>query len=364
MPRDYYDILGVAKDADAKAIKNAFRDLAKKYHPDRNPEPEAEEKFKELAEAYAMLSDPDKRARYDAGGHARVAGYSAEDLYGGIDFADLFRGQGGSFDLGAIFGGFGRPRRTGPPHGADVETLLRVPMEIIARGGKETVRLAHPRACKACSGSGAKAGTSPRVCDGCQGSGRSVKRHSEGATLFQQITVCPTCGGAGRFIDDPCTECSGTGRVTEHESLEVTIPPGIRETTALRIPGRGHPGPQPGGEPGDLLVYVSALPDPRFTRRGADLVQTRTIDVVDAVLGTRIEIPTLDGRASVSIPAGTQHGAVLRLRGKGLPVWGRDDLRGNLYLQLEIRIPTELTKAERKLYQKLRAARPAKTDES
>jgi len=360
--RDYYEVLGVASDADAPAIKDAFRRLALKYHPDRNKSPDAEERFKEIAEAYAVLSDPKKRAEYDARGFAGVAGYSPEDLFGGIDFGDIFGDLG--FDLDFGFGGgglferlFGR-RRAGPVRGQDLQVEMVLPLETIARGGEETVRYARPVSCPRCHGSGAEPGTAPRTCPACGGSGRKVvtrdEQRGEAAIRFQQVMVCPGCGGRGTMIDKPCRECRGEGRVEKDEDLKVSIPAGAEEGMALRIPAHGLPGPDPKGPPGDLYVIVTSAPDARFVRSGADLWRGETLAVADAVLGTALKVPTLDGTVEVTVPPGTQPGEVLRLRGKGLPVFGARG-HGDLNLRIEVKIPERLTAEERALYEKLRA---------
>jgi molecular chaperone DnaJ len=353
--RDYYEVLGVPRDADRKAIKSAFRTLALKYHPDRNKEPDAEERFKEIAEAYAVLSDPKKRAEYDARGHAGVAGFTPEDLFGGIDFGDVFGGFG--FDLGGenLFDRLFR-RRAGPGPGADLEVGLVVPLERVATGGAETVRVSRPGPCPACHGSGLKAGTEPRRCGDCGGTGQRVKRERKGGVTFQQISPCPSCGGRGSVVDQPCPECDGHGRTVREERLSVRIPVGIEDGTALRVPGHGLPGRDPGGPPGDLFVIVQAAHDPRFDRRGANLWRTETVAAVDAVLGTTLTVPTLDGAVSVTVPAGTQPDEVLRLRGKGLPRFAGGG-RGDLYLRLRVRIPEALSAEERELYDRLRGLR-------
>ncbi len=360
--RDYYEVLGVPRDADEKAIKAAFRQLALKFHPDRNKEPGAEERFKEIAQAYAVLSDPKKRADYDARGFAGVAGVSAQDLFAGIDFGDLFRGQG--FDLGFDFGGasffdrfFGRRRRAGRAAGENLEVELVMPLERVLTGGEETVRFTRPEACPICHGSGAAPGTSPRSCAACGGKGKQViEGRREGNVSFQRITTCPSCHGRGTVIDQPCPDCHGLGQVEREEELTVKIPAGAEEGMALRIPGRGYPSQEAGGAPGDLYVILRTAPDARFERRGPDLWRTETIAVVDAVLGVEREIPTLDGPATVRIPAGTQPGTVLRLRSKGVPEFG-GDRRGDLYVVVQVHVPGELSRRERELYQQLRGLR-------
>ncbi|MGB5278661.1 MAG: J domain-containing protein [Gammaproteobacteria bacterium] len=359
--RDYYEVLGVARDADAKAIKDAFRQLAMKYHPDRNKSPEAETRFKEIAEAYAILSDPKKRADYDARGFAGVSGFSAEDLFSGIDFGDIFGDGGFGFDLGGggLFGDlFRRHRRPrGPTKGGDLEVRLVVPLEKINTGGDETVRFNRPVICPSCHGSGAKPGTAPRQCAACNGTGQQVTTRKEskeqGTISFQQITTCPVCHGQGTFIDHPCENCNGSGEINQEDKLKVTIPAGVDEGTALRIPGHGLPSSDPSGPPGDLYVVVRSKPDSRFERHGADLWRVEHIEIPDAVLGTKIQIPTLDGQVEVKIPAGSQPDEVLRLKGKGLPVFGAP-MRGNLNIRLQVHIPEKLSADEKELYKQLR----------
>jgi molecular chaperone DnaJ len=358
--RDYYEVLGVARDADQKAIKDAFRTLAMKYHPDRNKAPDAEEKFKEIAEAYAVLSDPDKRAQYDARGFAGVADFSAEDLFGGIDFGDIFDDMGFGFDFGGggIFDRLFRHRQAGPARGQDLEVRLVVPLQLINSGGDESVRYTRAIRCPTCSGSGAQPGTAPRQCESCGGSGRRVVTRDEtkkgGSVRFQQISVCPTCKGKGTFIDHPCKLCHGRGEIEKEESLKVHIPAGIEEGTSLRIKGHGMPSEDPGGPPGDLFVTVHSAPDPRFERSGADLWRLETLEVADAVLGAKLKVPTLEGAVDVRVPPGTQPDEVLRLRNKGLPRFDGSG-RGSLNIRIQVNIPEKLSDEERTLYEQLRS---------
>lgn len=369
-PRDYYEVLGLTRDADAQAIKAAFRKLAMQYHPDRNKTPEAEEKFKEIAEAYAILSDPGKRAQYDARGFAGVAGFSPEDLFAGIDFGDIFGDMGFGFDFPEHSGGiFDRLfRRSGKQsgRGRDLEVQTVVSLETINRGGEETVRLSHPKTCSQCNGTGAAKGTEPHTCKECGGSGQHVVSRSEpdksGKVLLRQITTCRACHGAGTIIDKPCSACAGRGQQTQDESIKVKIPIGVEDGTALRIPGHGLPGTQPGAPPGDLFVVVRTANDPRFERLGADLWRIETIDVADAVLGTEIEVPTMDAAIKVKVPPGTQHDEVLRLKNKGLPRFGNAG-HGDLKLRMMVRIPDSPGEEERALYEQLRAvSRKARSD--
>jgi molecular chaperone DnaJ len=348
----------VPRTADAKAIKDAFRQLALKFHPDRNKDPGAEERFKEIAEAYAVLSDAKKRADYDAGGFDGLKGVRPEDLFGGIDFEDLFGGLGFDFG-GSILDHFvGGRRRSGPPRGANLETLLRIPLQRVLSGGEERVHVARTLSCPACGGSGAKAGTAPRTCPTCRGSGRDVKSSSQGVVRFQSVSTCPDCGGRGYLIDTPCSECRGRGQIRRDETLTVTVPVGVEEGMVLRIPGHGEAAPGPNGLPGDLFVVVQSLTDPRFERDGADLWCTEELPLADAVLGTEIEVATLEGRASVAVPPGTQPDTVLRLRGKGLPHFG-NDRRGDLLLRLRVAVPERISATERSLYEQLRRLQPS-----
>ncbi len=362
---DYYEVLGVARDADQKAIKDAFRQLALKYHPDRNKEPGAEERFKEIAEAYAVLNDPQKRAAYDAGGHAGVAGFSPEDLFGHLDLGDIFGPDvfgfgfgGGLFDR--LFG-----RRAGPRRGADIETIIAVPLERVLHGGPEPVRVTRLASCASCKGTGAKPGTQPRSCEKCKGSGKEIRKQLRGAVAIQQITPCPACGGRGVIIDSPCPNCAGRGQAETAETLTVTIPPGIEDGTMLRVAGHGMASAEPAAPPGDLLLVVETARDPRFNRNGADLWRDEIVAVPDAVLGTTLTVPTLDGSAAVKLPAGTQPGATLRLRGKGLPRFGGDG-RGDLFVRVQVKVPAKLNRQERALYERLRslAAQPTTTTNS
>ncbi|MDH5484487.1 MAG: molecular chaperone DnaJ [Gammaproteobacteria bacterium] len=366
--RDYYEVLGVARDADQKTIKNTFRKLAMQYHPDRNKSPEAEARFKEIAEAYAILSDPDKRKQYDTRGFAGVADFSAEDLFGGIDFGDLFGDMGFGFNFGGqreggLFDHLFRHQQRGPSPGRDIEVQVMVSLDTINTGGEELVRLGHPMRCEACHGSGAEKGSSPRKCETCDGSGQKILSRKEtrdkGSVMFQQIIVCPDCHGKGTFIDNPCKQCHGSGQIDKEESLKVKIPKGAEEGMALRISGHGLPSSS-GGPPGDLYVVVRTAPDPRFQRLGADLWRNESIDISDAVLGTEIEVPTLGKAITVKVPPGTQHDEVLRLRGKGLPYF-EGSTRGDLKLRIHVVIPKQINDEERKLFEQLRTLNKGQT---
>lgn len=344
------------RDADDKAIKSAFRDLALTYHPDRNKAPEAEEKFKEIAEAYAVLSNPQKRTDYDAGVF-HGAGMTPEDLFRDIDFGDLFGGFGGlGFGGGSMFDRFfpGHRRAPGPPRGADLEVAIAIPLQRVCSGGQETVLVARLAPCDTCHGSGAHPDTPPRRCETCQGSGQQVNSRRDQGVILQQISTCRGCHGRGTLIDKPCADCAGQGQIERQETLTVTIPVGVEEGMALRVPGHGLPSRETGGTCGDLFVVVRTQPDARFERHGKDLWHLESVPLVDAVLGTQMQVPTLDGPATVTIPPGTQPDTVLRLAGKGLPAFGSPG-RGHLYLRLRVQVPEQLTAEERQLYERLRA---------
>lgn len=363
--RDYYEVLGVARDADAKAIKDAFRELALRYHPDRNKEPGAEERFKDIAEAYAILSDPKKRADFDARGFAGVADFSREDLFGGINFDDIFGGLNFGFGGGNPFEGFFHRHRAGPAHGANIEVEVHVPLARVASGGEVKVQLTRPAPCTACHGSGEAGGAAPPKCEACQGTGRIThsRRDDKQHILIQHVTACADCEGRGFKRVHPCTACQGRGEVVQDESLTLKIPVGVEEGMALRISGKGMPSPDAGGTAGDLYAVVRTEPDPRFERVGADLLRQTAISVVDAVLGTTLTVPTLDGSASVTVPPGTQPDAVLRLKGKGLPVFGKG-AHGDLYVRLAVSIPQHLSAAQRQLFEQLRALEGLAADAS
>jgi molecular chaperone DnaJ len=352
-PRDFYEILGVSKDADFKAIKDAFRRLALKYHPDRNKEPGASERFKEIAEAYAVLSDPTTRAEYDARGYASVSGFSSEDLFGGINFDDIFGGFGFDFGSRSMFDRLFQHRATAR-QGESVEITVTVPLERVLTGGGETVHVKRPSTCQACKGAGAKVGTKPRTCEKCGGSGQLVRSQRKQGVTLRQITTCPDCAGSGTILDSPCPECGGTGQAVRNEAVTMRIPVGVEDGMILRVPGRGQPADKPGLPAGDLFVVIRTADDPRFERHGRDLYRIETIDVVDAVLGTNIEVPTLEGRVPAKVDPGTQPDTVLRLRGKGLPQFG-GGARGDLYVRVHVQIPQRLSDQQRRLFEQLRA---------
>lgn len=342
--RDYYEVLGVERTADDEAIKKAYRKLALENHPDRNPgNAEAERRFKEAAEAYAVLGDPQKRARYDKFGHAGIDGqaggfHSAEDIFAA--FGDLFGGGAGGF-FEQFFGGSrrGRGRR-----GASLKVDLELTLEEVATGVKKTIELKRPETCSHCSGSGARPGTQKRTCRTCGGHGQVVRQQG----FFQLRQTCPACQGAGSSVDDPCPRCNGRGVVPKDSPITLTIPAGIESGHTERIAGQGEPG-EGGGPPGDLVVVLHVREHDIFTRHGDDLLMQTRVTFRQAVVGDEIEIPTLTGETvAMRIPPGTQPGEKLRIRNHGLP---RPDGygRGSLVVQVQVDVPKKITAEQEEL---------------
>jgi molecular chaperone DnaJ len=349
--RDYYEILGVERDASSDQIKGAYRKIALKNHPDRNPgDPEAESRFKEAAEAYAVLSDAEKRQRYDRFGHAAVDGpsggggfSSVEDIF--AHFGDLFGGGGGGFFEQFFGGGGGRGR--GARRGASLRVDLELTLEEVAEGAKKTIEINRPETCEPCQGSGAKPGTSPKTCATCGGAGQVAI--SQGFLSIRQ--TCPTCRGAGSTVAEHCKACGGRGATPRKVPISLTIPAGIEEGHVERIRGQGEPG-DGGGPPGDLVVVVHVRPHEIFTRHGDDLLATARIRFRQAVLGDAVEIPTITGETVVlKIPAGTQPGERLRLRHHGLPRMDGYG-RGHLYVQVQIEVPKKVSAEQQELLEK------------
>jgi len=349
--RDYYEVLGVPRGAGAEDLKKAYRRLAMQYHPDRNQgDRQAEERFKEVGEAYAVLSDPQKRQRYDAFGHA---GDGMPDM-GGFSFDSAFD----LFDM--FFGGGRRTRqRSGPQRGSDLRMNLEITMREAVFGATRTVEVPRADTCPECSGSGAEPGTSPVQCPQCNGSGQ-VRRAVQ--SIFGQVvnvTSCPRCHGEGRIIDSPCRTCRGHGRVEIRKTIEVQIPAGVDEDVQVRVAGEGEAGPR-GGPRGDLYLAFRIEPHPHFVRRGQDLLYELPVTVPQAVLGDRITVPTIDGEHTLELPAGTQDGRVIKISGFGVP-HVRSGRRGDQLCVVRVVIPTHLNSRERKLYEQLegRSGRPA-----
>ena len=358
--RDYYQTLGLTRDANEKAIKSAYHKLAMKYHPDRNQSPEAQEKFKEIAKAYAILKDPKKRARYDSLGAEGVAHFTPEDLYGNLDLGNIFGDMGFDFGGGNIFdrmfGGNHRAKKTVKGH--DLRAQIQVPLNIVNTGGQEEIRISHPVNCSSCHGYGSANGQPPPLCPDCNGSGRKVEARGEnrdGQQLnFQQVTICPICHGKGTRLDNPCKTCSGYGKIEKEEKLKISIPKGVDDGTVLRVAGHGLPADDPSMPSGDLYVSVLTQADARFQRRGPDLWRTLKISVTDAVLGTHVEVPTLDKKLNVTIPAGTQPDEILKIRGQGLARY-KESGYGDINLRIEVEIPTSINEKEKQLWTELKS---------
>lgn len=347
--RDYYEVLGVAKDADVAEIKRAYRAGALKHHPDRNPgDPQAEARFKEAAEAYEVLSDPDKRGRYDRFGHAGLQGVGMHDFSSaGVDdissmFADIFGGD--------LFGGlFGHRRqsRSGPQQGYDLETQVEIELAEVVTGCTRDITFQRNEVCETCNGSGAAPGSTPETCGACRGQGR-VRQVSRGLFgLVEQIVACEACDGTGKVIRQKCTACGGSSQVRKKRTVEMKIPPGAEDGQGFRLRGEGESGLR-GGPPGELHVYVRVRQHPFLERRGRDLLCVVPITISQAALGATIEVPTLDGPAEVDVPSGSQYGQTVTVRGQGLPDT-RHRGRGNLISQLLVEVPTKLSKKQREL---------------
>jgi molecular chaperone DnaJ len=347
--RDYYEVLGVERGCAQEEIKRAYRQLALEWHPDRNPAREATDRFQEIAEAYAVLSDPAKRSQYDASGHAGISErWSTEDLFRDFDFGDFMKGFGGS--RGVFANLFGVRSRGGPakPHGADVHYDLSLTLEEAAKGGERVIPVTRSDSCKTCGGNGAKPGTEPVPCAECRGSGERQEVKTEGKVKRIIITSCPRCRGHGVLIESPCPTCRGSGFEFVRHEIKAQIPAGIGDGMLLRLAGLGEAAPQ-GGVPGDLLVRVRIQPHPLLKREGDDLYISAAIDFASAALGIKITVLGLaDERLKVTIPPGTQSGTALRLRGKGMPQL-RGKARGDLYVVVEVNTPTNLTPRQREL---------------
>jgi len=355
--RDYYEILNVPQNASKKEIKKAYRKLALKYHPDRNKSADAEEQFKEISEAYAVLSDDEKRMQYDRFGHEGISGkYTWDDIFRGADFDSIFRdtgfGFGGSDTIFNMFFGGRSRRRHGPRKGPDLRYDLGLTLEEAAFGLHRDVEIPGFDVCGTCHGSGAKPGTGPRNCPKCNGTGEVRRTRSFGNMHFTEIHPCNECHGKGFFVENLCEACKGSGAVQRLRKIKLKIPPGIDDGYSLRLTREGEPGIQ-GGPKGDLYVVVHVKPHEIFERDGDDILCETHIGFPQAALGTRINVPTLEGKAKLKIPAGTQTGTLLRLRGKGVPHlhgWGR----GDQLVRVIVRTPTKLTRRQKKLLAELK----------
>ncbi len=352
MPGDYYEILNVSRDASKEEIKRAYRRLARKYHPDVNKEAGAEERFKEINRAYEVLSEPETRARYDRFGEAGVAagaGAGFQDFSDIGGFADIFE---------TIFSGFGgmgtqtAARRRGPVRGDDLRLDLKLEFREAVFGGEKEIRIPHLEACQVCNGTGAKPGTGARNCTTCGGTGQVRRATRTPFGSFAQVSVCPTCNGEGRVIEQKCSTCGGAGRKQETKKLKITIPPGVDNGTRLRVSREGDAGVR-GGSQGDLYVYLFVEPDKKFRRDGINIHSEIMISYLQAILGCRLKVNTVDGTEELIIPAGMQPNTVLTLENRGVPKLGNPVSRGDHLITVKIEIPTRLSAEERELLEKL-----------
>ena len=352
--RDYYEVLGVSKDTPKADIKKAYRKLAMKYHPDRNKSPDAEEKFKEISQAYAVLSDDEKRSQYDQFGHAGINGkYNWEDIYRSTDFASIFRdigfgGFGSIFDM--FFGGGGR-RRNGPRKGADMRYDIEIALEEAAFGLEKEIEVQGFDVCETCHGSAMKPGTSSEKCPKCNGTGEIQHTRSLGGMYFRQVQPCGQCIGRGFPSKNLCQTCKGSGATPGLHKINLKVPAGIDDGLSLRLADEGKPGYK-GGPKGDLYVVVHVKPHKLFERRGDNIQYEAQITFPQAALGTKIDVPTLYGDTKLKIPKGTQSGTIFRLKGKGLPHlrgWGH----GNQFVNVIVHTPTKLSNTQKKLLAEL-----------
>jgi molecular chaperone DnaJ len=351
--REYYDVLGVPKDATKDQIKDAYRNLALQYHPDRNKSPDAEEKFKEISEAYAVLSDDDKRKQYDSYGKESIhQTYSSEDLFRGTNFGDVFRdaGFGGFDDIFAQFFGGGGPRQQRLRRGEDLTYHLQLNLEDVVSESTREIEIPREEVCDTCKGSGARPGTSPRTCDVCEGTGQVQKVQSAGFARLVRITACDKCRGRGYTIDSPCKDCRGRGIVEKSRKIQVMIPAGLDDGHTLRLRGEGNAG-EKGTPPGDLYVVINIRPHPYLTRQNSDVYFAAKVGAIEAILGTELRIPTLYGDVKLSIPSGTQPGSLFKVKGRGLPklgAWGK----GDEYVTVDIVIPKHISGSQKELLKK------------
>ncbi len=357
--RDYYEVLGVAKNASEADIKKAYRKVAKKYHPDMNPgDKVAEEKFKEAAEAYEVLSDPEKKAKYDQFGHAAFEqGAGGPGGFGGFDFTGGDMGDIFGDIFGDFFGGGGRSnaRRNGPRQGPNLRAAVRITFDEAIRGVDKELDIALKDECKTCGGSGAKPGTSPETCPKCGGRGQVVYTQQSMFGTIQNVQQCPECNGSGQVIKQKCSDCSGTGYIKVRKKVKVSIPAGIDNGQSVRIREKGEPGIN-GGPRGDLLVNVQVSRHPKFQRQEYDIFSTEPISFSQAALGATINIDTVDGPYSYTIKPGTQTDTRIRLKNKGVPSLRNKNLRGNHFVTFVVQVPEHLTAAQKEALRNFQVA--------
>lgn len=357
--RDYYEVLGVQKSASADEIKKAYRKIALQYHPDRNPgDKDAEEKFKEAAEAYDILSSPDKKAQYDRFGHAGLGGAASGGFGGGMRMEDIFSNFGDIFGddmFGSFFGGGrqGGGRRQGT-RGANLRVKLKMDYSEIANGANKKIKVKKYVSCNTCHGSGAKDKGSVQTCGTCGGSGQVRRVTNTFLGQMQTVTTCPTCNGEGTQITAKCGACKGEGRVYGEETISLDIPAGVQEGMQLSMGGNGNAGER-GGPPGDLLILIEEEKHPQLRRNDLDVIYQLHLSFPDVVLGTQVEVPTIDGKAKIKIPAGTQSGKIFRLKGKGFPAFQSYE-KGDELVEVNVWSPQNLTNEEKHLLEKLKDA--------
>lgn len=346
---DFYDLLGVARDADADTLKRSYRRLARQYHPDVNKDPGAEDKFKEIGRAYEVLSDPQSRARYDQFGEAGLGGGGMPDMGDMGGFADLFETFFSGFG-GAAAGG--PRRRSGPRQGDDLRLDLSIDFREAVFGVEKEIPIRHLESCGTCGGSGAKAGSGPTTCGTCGGVGQVRRATRTPFGSFTQVAPCPTCEGSGQVIADPCSACGGQGLQQVSKTLRINIPGGVDTNSRLRVAGEGNAG-QRGGPPGDLYVVLNVRPHPSLRRDGQTIHSEVTLSYLQAILGDTIEVETVDGPETLEIPPGTQPGSVLTMKNKGVPRLGNPVARGNHQFTVKVQLPTRLNGEERELLEQL-----------
>jgi molecular chaperone DnaJ len=350
--RDYYEVLGVEKAASRDQIKDAYRKLALQYHPDRNKDAGAEEKFKEISEAYAVLSDDQKRSQYDNLGHAGFdQQYTQEDIFRSTDFDSVFRDMGFGDLFRSIFGGGFGGGYEQQNRGQDLAYDLEITLEEAAKGTEKDIQIPRTEHCDVCGGSGAAPGSSARICPTCQGQGKVQNMRKAGFAMYVQVTACPTCKGKGRIIETPCSNCHGTGLVRKRRTITVKIPPGVDEGHQRRLRGEGEAMAND-GESGDLYVIIHVKQHPQFVREGDDLWHIAMINYPQAALGSEITVPTLDGPIAIKVHPGTQVGEVFTLKGKGMPRF-RGYGRGDLNVRVGISVPEKLTANQKSLLEQL-----------
>ena len=347
---DFYELLGVGRDADADTLKRAYRNMARQYHPDINKEPGAEERFKEIGRAYEVLGDPQKRATYDQFGEAGLGGAGMPDMGDMGGFADLFE---------TFFSGFGGPggsgarsQRRGPQQGDDLRYDLTIDFEQAVFGQEKEIKIPHLETCASCRGSGSKVGTGPSSCSTCGGAGQVRRATRTPFGSFTQVAECPNCSGTGQVIVDPCGSCNGKGVNQVRKKLRINIPPGVDTGTRLRVSGEGNAG-QRGGPSGDLYVFLKVKNHPKLRRDGLTILSEINVSYLQAILGDTIEIDTVDGKTSLDIPSGTQPNSILILENKGIPKLGNPVARGNQKISVNVQLPSRMSEAERHLLEQL-----------